>query len=183
MGAKHPTAGPTNYDHEAWSDWLGFCGHLGKPIFPSDASDSDEAATRAQILAFIAYSTAQLSATADAALAKVQAVGRQLELRDHPNHCFGPGSQSATTAQAITETAVGFGLQGSLAPEGCSPLRCFAPAGMQEAARAHCSGLLTSTECQSIDLNSVPALARALLDTQSRSQPASIHFLAHAWHI
>ena len=53
---------------------------------------------------------------------------------------------------------------------------------MQEAARAY-SGLLTSTKCQSIDLDSVPALARVLLDTQSRSQPASIHFLAHAWPI
>ena len=92
MGAKHPVAGPTNYDHEAWSDWLGFCGQLGKPIFPSAASNSDEAATRAQILVFVAYSTAQLSATADVALVKVQAVGRQLELRDHPNHCFDLGS-------------------------------------------------------------------------------------------
>ena len=41
----------------------------------------------------VVYSTAQLSATPEAALTKVQAVGRQLKQRDHPNHCFGSGSR------------------------------------------------------------------------------------------
>ena len=62
MSAKHPAAGPADYDHEAWSDWLGLCEQLGKAIFPSAASNSDDAATGAQILVFVAYSTAQLSA-------------------------------------------------------------------------------------------------------------------------
>ena len=93
VDAKHPVVGPAGCDYEAWSDWLSFCEQPGRPIFPSAASKSDGTATRAQILAFVVYSTAQLSTTPDTALAKVQAVGRQLEQRDHPNHCFGSGSK------------------------------------------------------------------------------------------
>ena len=89
MGSNHSATGLADCDREAWSDWLGFCEQLGKPIFPSATSNAGEAATRAQILVFVAYTTARLSATADAALAKVQAIGRQLEQRGHPNYCFG----------------------------------------------------------------------------------------------
>ena len=99
VGAKHQPVASADYDYEAWSDWLSFCEQPGRPIFPSAASESDEAATRAQILAFVLYSTAQLSADSDTALAKVQAVGRQLEQRDHPNHCFGSGSKPQVLSQ------------------------------------------------------------------------------------
>ena len=165
MGAKHPTAGPADCDQRAWSDWLNFCEQLGRQIFPSAASESDEAATRAQILAVVAYSTAQLSVTADVALTKVQTVGRQLEQRDHPNHCFGSGSQSATPCATV------------------SSLRCFAPPGLREAASAYCSKLQALSECQYISSESVSASARALQGIQSRNQSAGIDFLPHAWPI
>ena len=62
----------------------------------------------AQILAFVVCSTAQLSATPDPALAKVQAVGRQLEQRDHPNHCFdsGPKLQALSQFKYISSESV-----------------------------------------------------------------------------
>ena len=169
-------------DLKAWSDWLEFCGQLSRPIFPSAASSNGAAATRAQILAFVAYTTAQLAVSSGVALARVQAVGRQLELRDRPNPCFDacPQPSAARIDAGITG---GFGLLGNLLPKGCSSLRCFAPAGLRDAARAHCSGLLASTECQSIGSDSEPASTRALLDIQSRSQPAGVDSLARFEYI
>ena len=165
MGAKHPTAVPVDRDHEAWTDWLSFCEQLSRPIFPTAASKSDETATRVQILAFVTYSTAQLSANAETALTRVQAIGRQLEQCDHPNHCFGSGSQSATSSASA------------------SSLRCFAPAGLREAASAHCCKLLVLSEYQYSNSESVSASARALQGIQPRNQSAGIGFVPHAWPI